>query len=289
MDSSRTLRAADGAELAYRLRRADAPRGTIVLIHGLASNLTRWSEFVSTTRLAPTWNLLRVDLRGHGGSLYRGKVGMDVWCDDIAAILRAEGEPRAVLAGHCLGANLALWFARRVPEATAGLVLIEPMFRPALKSALARVARLRAVLVPAALGLRALAALGIHRRRLQTLDLAELDRAAREAMARAGGSFPEERYRSSWQDLKSLPLSIYVQDLLAVTAPLPDLDQIRAPALAMLSSGAALTDPDVTAAQLRALPRCEIERLAAQHWIPTEQPEAMRRLIESWCEALESP
>ncbi len=287
MDSPRTLRTRDGAELAYRLRRADAPRGTIVLIHGLASNLTRWSEFVTATRLAQSWNLLRVDLRGHGGSLYRGRVGMDVWCDDLAAILGAEGERRAVLAGHCLGANLALWFARRMPDATAGLVLIEPMFRVALKSTLARVARLRPILVPAALALRALAALGMHRRQIEALDLAELDRAARDAMARAGGAFPEERYSSSWEDLKSLPLSIYVQDLLAVTAPLPDLAQIRSPALAMLSSGAALSDPDATAACLHALPRCAIERLAAQHWIPTEQPEAMRRLIENWCEVLQ--
>jgi hypothetical protein len=32
------------------------------------------------------------------------------------------------------------------------------------------------------------------------------------------------------------------------------------------------------------MPDCRIERLAANHWIPTEQPKAMRRAIEIFCE-----
>ena len=289
METAKTLVTRDGARLAYRISRAAAPRGTVVLIHGLASNLTRWSEFVATTRLAADWDLLRPDLRGHGGSEWRGRVGMDVWCDDLAAVLAAEGVRRAVLVGHCLGANVALWFAHRRPELVAGLVLVEPMFHDALKETLARVARWRPALRPVVLALRALAALGLYRRRLVALDLEQLDRQARAAMARAQGGFPEERYASPWEDLKSFPASVYLQDLLAVTGPLPELGGIRTPALALLSAGAALSDPEVTAGRLAALPGCRIERLAARHWIPTEQPEAMQRAIDGWCRALENP
>lgn len=286
LDSVRTLRARDGVPIAYRLWRPGTPRRTLVLIHGAASNLTRWSEFVAATRLAEGWDLLRLDLRGHGDSLTRGRTGMDEWCADLLELLHAESVPRVVLVGHCLGANVALRFAHRVPGATAGLVLIEPMFRQALRGSLATVAKLRSLIAMFALGLRAVAALGVHRHRLQRLDLAELDRAARDAMAGTGGRFPAERYASPWEDLRSMPTAIYLQDLLALTGPPPDLPAISAPVLAMLSKAASLGDPEIAASLLSRMPRCRIVRLDAQHWIPTEQPLLMRQLIEDWCQAL---
>ncbi|MDO9092809.1 MAG: alpha/beta hydrolase [Rubrivivax sp.] len=285
MEEARTFTTGDGVRIAYRLVRQGAPRRTLVLIHGLASNLTRWSEFVATTRLAESWDLLRLDLRGHGASLCRGRVGMQVWCDDLAALLDAADVPRAVLIGHCLGANLALWFAHRAPQRVAGLVLIEPMFRQALAGTLARVAAWRplcAALVPL---FTATAALGLHRRRLAQLDLVELDRAAHATMA-AAGAFPQARYASPLEDLRSLPTGVYLQDLVAVTGPLPELASLPAPTLALLSTGGTFSDPETTAGLLAALPDCRIERIAAQHWIPTEQPLAMRAAIEDWCARL---
>lgn len=285
MEAGKAFTTADGARIAYRLWRPGAPRRTLVLLHGLASNLTRWSEFVHATRLAEDWDILRPDLRGHGGSVSRGRLGMPIWCDDLAALLAAEAVPRAVLVGHCLGANLALWFVPRAPQRVAGLVLIEPMFRAALAGTLARAAALRPLLAALVPPLLAAARLGLHRRRLAPLDLAELDRAARASMA-ATGLFPEARYASLAEDLKSLPTVAYLQDLLAVTGPLPALETIRVPALALLSAGGTFSDPDTTARLLAALPGCRIERLAAQHWIPTEQPVAMREAIETWCDEL---
>lgn len=287
MDATRTFKARDGAAIAYRLARPDgqgAPRRTLVAIHGLASNMTRWSEFVATTRLADSWDVLRLDLRGHGGSLHRGRVGYDVWCADLAALLDAERVPQAVIIGHCLGANAGLWFAHRHPHRVAGLVLIEPMFRQALVGELARAARLRPLLNVVAPLLRAVAALGLHRRRLDLLDLEQLDRETRAAMAHSGGAFPESRYASVREDLRGLPVSIYVQDLLAVTGDLPAPATIDVPVLALLSQGTSFTDPDVTVRLLSALPDCRTVKLDARHWIPTERPEAMRRAIEDWCD-----
>ncbi len=283
-ETFRSFTARDGAVIAYRLRRPAVPRRTLVLLHGLASNLTRWSEFVATTRLAESWDILRLDLRGHGGSLWRGRIGMATWCADLAALLQAEGVPQAVLVGHCLGANAALHFAHRSPGAVAGLVLIEPMFREALRGPLARVAALRPLLAMSASALRVLAALGLHRRRLAPLDLEELDRQVRAAMMQEGGVFPERRYSSPWEDLSSLPTAAYFQDLLAVTDPLPELSHLRVPALAILSTGAAFSEPQLTLRLLEGLPDCRIVQLAARHWIPTEQPEAMREAIETWCD-----
>lgn len=284
MDATRTFIAGDAATIAYRLWRPGGPRRTIIAIHGLASNMTRWSEFVATTRLADSWDILRLDLRGHGGSLHRGRVGMEAWCADLAALVHAEYIPEAVLVGHCLGANLALWFAHRQPDLVAGLALVEPMFRQALVGELARVARLRPLMAAVVPVLRGVAALGLHRQQLATLDLEQLDQETRAAMTQTGSGFPEARYASIREDLRSLPVSVYMQDMLAVTGPLPELAGIRVPTLALLSSGSTFSEPEVTARLLAALPDCRIVRMPAQHWIPTEQPEAMRRTIEAWCD-----
>lgn len=282
MEETRTFVAHDGTAIAYRINRSPGARRSLVLLHGLASNMTRWSEFTATTRLSERFTLLRLDLRGHGGSVHRGRVGMEVWCADLAALLRAENVDRAELVGHCLGANIALWFARRHPELTSGLVLIEPMFRAALSGRMATVASLRPLIKTLIAPLLALAALGMHRRRLEGLDLAELDRLARKAMAEAGGGFPTDRYASPLKDLRRLPLVVYLQALLAVTGPLPELSRISVPVLTLLSTGGAFGDPQTTARLLAALPHGRIENLDALHWIPTEQPAAMREAIEGW-------
>jgi pimeloyl-ACP methyl ester carboxylesterase len=283
LDLARTLRTADSATLAYRLWRPGPPRRLIILVHGLASNHTRWEEFVRTTRLRGSWDLLRVDLRGFEGSLSRRRVGLDSWCGDLAEILEAEGAARAVVMGHCLGANLALHFAARYPAMAQGLVLIEPMFREALTGTLSLAARLRLPVAGLATLVRSLNALGLHRRRLASLDLEQLDREARAVMAGPGG-FPEERYGSPLEDLKSTPTAVYLAGLLAVTAPLPELRAIQSPTLALLSRGGRYGDPQLTARRLAELPRCQTRMLEARHWIPTESPAEMRRAVEEWCE-----
>jgi pimeloyl-ACP methyl ester carboxylesterase len=65
-----TLHRPDGAVLAYRVAppAAGARGAVLVLLHGLASNLSRWSEFVEHSALRGQHALIRLDLRGHGGS-----------------------------------------------------------------------------------------------------------------------------------------------------------------------------------------------------------------------------
>ena len=286
LDSARSLRTRDGAVLGYRLWRPGAPRRTLVLLHGLASNQSRWSEFVAHTSLRADWDILRPDLRGHGASLDRGRIGMEEWCADLAAVLEAERAPRAVVAGHCLGANVAVEFARREPGAVLGLVLIEPMLRGAFRGTLNAAARLRPLSVPVAWLVRALNALGVYRRRVPPLDLVALDRETRAAMSRGASETLLRRYASPWLDLGTTPTGAYLQSLIAVSRGLDDLGAIRVPVLALLSTGGALSDPVLTERRLRALPSCRVLRLAAHHWIPTKQPEAMRNAIEEWCAEL---
>jgi len=276
----------DGAGIAYRLWKPGAPRRLLALLHGVGSNMTRWSEFVVQTTLGESWDLLRLDLRGHGLSLHRGRIGMAEWCADLGAILTAEGYRQAVIAGHCLGANIATEFGVRRPGQTAGLILIEPVFRPALTGGMRRLARFRPLCIPLARLVLALNALGLHRRRLAPLDLEALDRETRALMAQAGGADALARYASPLLDLRTTATAVYLQDLIALLGSMPSPDAIRVPALALLTPGGGFTDLAVTTHLLERLEDCRVVWLQARHWIPTEQPQAMREAIEGWCLAL---
>ena len=288
METLSQLNAADHARVTYLCRRTAADRGHIplLLIHGAASNMTRWSEFVERTALTAKHDIIRFDLRGHGRSLCRGRVGLEIWCDDIAAVLHQEDHQRAILVGHCLGANVAMMFAARYPHQAHGVVLVEPMLHQALIGTLRRLSRLVMPVKALIAIVLLLNRLGIYRRHLAALDLYELDKTFRARLSEPGGDQAlVRRYASPWQDLKTMPSAIFLQDLLEVIRPLP-LDVIRGPFLALLSTGHTFVDPAITTAVLSGLAQGEIHTLDAKHWIPTEQPQAMRELIEAWVAAL---
>jgi esterase len=289
METSHTLITADGVRLAYRRWRSSAAARALpplVLLHGAASNLTRWSEFVEQTRLRATRDILRLDLRGHGQSLYRGRIGLEIWCDDIAAILKQEGVARAILIGHCLGANVAATFGARYQGMIAGMVLVEPMLRDALTGQLRTLRPFIPLLKLAACVIHIANRLGLYRRHLEGLDLRALDQEFRTHLAEPGGGEAlVKRYASPWHDLKIMPSANFLQDLIEVERPLP-LESIHTPFLALLSTGRTFADPDITRALLARLPQGEIRMLESKHWIPTEQPQAMREEIEAWCAKL---
>lgn len=286
MEPVQGITTADGVQLAYALHRCGSHANPpLVLIHGAASNMTRWSEFADTTALKTSHDLVCPDLRGHGRSLYRGRLSLEVWCDDLFALLRREHYGRAILAGHCLGANVAMMFAARYASCCAGLILVEPMLRPALTGRLRRLIKIQPALQGIIALIRLCNRLGIYRRRLAELDLRALDAAFRRRLAEPDGSEAlVQRYASPWQDLRIMPSANFLQDLREVIRP-QTLEGIRAPVLALLSTGRTFVDPEITFAALSRLPDIEIHTLPAKHWIPTEQPQVMGNLMEDWVRA----
>ena len=185
----------DGALIAYCVRRpggeaSAAAAAPLLLLHGLASNLTRYDEFVEHTALAARHALLRVDLRGHGGSLTR----------------------------------------RRVDSA------LDAMARQALRSPQAEAEFVR-------------------------------------------------RYSSARADLRHVPTSVYLQDLVEMFRPAPQPRTLGVPVLALLSSGATFADASAMRALL-AGPQVRLQGIECQHWPLTERPREVREAIERWVQAL---
>lgn len=284
IDHIRDLTTSDNAKISYRVLREGSPKRVLVLLHGMASNLTRWSEFVEQTALKESWDLLRLDLRGNGRSAFRGCITREAWCDDLAAILDEEGYSQAVLIGHCLGANIAIQFAIRYPGKTAGLVLIEPLFPESSVGMLKKIQSYR-MLLPALIAcIRFLNRLGLYRRYLPQLNLQELDRETRTLMASTGT--PDalvRRYTSLWLDLRFMPTAAYLQSLRELLRPLPSLADSIVPKLLLFSTGKLFSDQEASRQRCASFQNSEIKVLDSHHWIPTEKPVAMREELERWC------
>jgi esterase len=284
----RRLRAADGATIAYSLRPAPAvaPGPPLLLIHGLASNRSRFAQFVDETTLAGRHALIRADLRGHGQALTRRRIDSERWCDDLVAVLDAEGAQRSLVVGHSLGAQVALQLAARRPARVRGLVLIEPVFREALHGRWLRVARAAPLLAAAAAAVRALNRIGLHRGELPPLDLRALDELARQALVSPDAEREFiARYSSARADLRHVPTAVYLQDLVEMFRPVPAPRHLGMPVLALLSSGATFAD----AAQMRAAlagPSVRIEAIDCHHWPLTERPLEVQQSVARWVSAL---
>jgi pimeloyl-ACP methyl ester carboxylesterase len=286
---TRQLGVGKGVTVTYRVWRiADEKRPVIVLLHGVASNLTRWSEFLEHTTLKSSWDILRVDLRGHGQSMCRRKVGMEIWCRDLLRVLDAEDYPHAVLVGHSLGAQLAIHFAHEHPARVRGVVLIDPILGPPLT----RTMRLKRVLVPAwrlvITFIRLLNRLGLHRRHIPERDLRALDEKTRAELL-AAGKVEEmvRKYRSPWPDLKHFPTASFLEEMIEIVRPLPSLASIAAPVLVVLSRGVTYVDPAVTRHMIGQFGRATTVAVDAHHWPLTERPVETREAIEKWCTELQ--
>jgi 2-succinyl-6-hydroxy-2,4-cyclohexadiene-1-carboxylate synthase len=88
----------------------------VVLVHGFTQTLRSWEPVAE--RLAARWQVVRVDLPGHGGS-----GGVRVGFAEAARLLGEAGGV-GVFVGYSLGGRLCLRLALDRPDLVRGLVLI---------------------------------------------------------------------------------------------------------------------------------------------------------------------
>ncbi|VAW96446.1 hypothetical protein MNBD_GAMMA22-1733 [hydrothermal vent metagenome] len=254
----------------------------LLLLHGLASNMTRWSEFVANTTLVDELDVLRMDLRGHGKSMNYGRISIQHWCDDILQVLNTENYNSFIIVGHSLGAQIAMQFAFKYPKLSKALVLIDPVYPDALKGTLGIIRRFRYVLLTFIYVLLLFSKFSMTKKPLPYRDLHQLDIKTRETLNNKDADIAK-LYMNPFKDLIYIPLINYCQDMFEVTRKIPDLKQIKSAVFCLLSKGATVSDIEQTKSYVNQFPNNKIQIIDANHWLLTEKPIESKIAIETFC------
>ncbi|AVO35416.1 alpha/beta fold hydrolase [Ottowia oryzae] len=114
-----------GADLyAYTGGKAfDAAKPTVVFIHGVLNDHSVW--ILQSRYLANHgWNVLAIDLPGHGKSGGKPPESVEEAADAVLALLKAVGVDQAALVGHSFGSLIALEAAARAPAQVSHLAMV---------------------------------------------------------------------------------------------------------------------------------------------------------------------
>jgi pimeloyl-ACP methyl ester carboxylesterase len=103
----------------------DPAQPTLMFVHGSANDHSVWA-LQSRYFAHHGFNVLAVDLPGHGRSEGESLASVEAMADWIPAVLEAAGVARAALIGHSLGALVVLECAARHPQRVAGIALLGP-------------------------------------------------------------------------------------------------------------------------------------------------------------------
>ena len=101
----------------------DAAKPTAVFIHGAQNDHSVW--ILQTRYFAHHgFNVLAVDLPGHGRSRGAAMASVEELADWVLAVLDAAGVDKALLAGHSMGSLIALEASLRAPARVAHLAML---------------------------------------------------------------------------------------------------------------------------------------------------------------------
>lgn len=114
-----------GGRLAYRRTGGGGP--VVVLSHGLTDNGLCWLRLARA--LAPDFDLIMLDARGHGESSPIPQSGHDPG-RDIAEAAAQLNLDRPVVMGHSVGGRATADYANTYPDRVSKVILEDPVFLP---------------------------------------------------------------------------------------------------------------------------------------------------------------
>lgn len=113
-----------GTELAFRRRKGSGR--SLVLVHGISDDGAAWMTLIPS--LESDWDVVMVDLRGHGrSSAPESGWTIRTMADEVAALIRKLDLRRPFIAGHSLGAAVTLALASYYPEIPSAIFLEDPI------------------------------------------------------------------------------------------------------------------------------------------------------------------
>ena len=95
---------------------------SLIFIHGSGGDHSAWSNQYAA--LHKHYNIVAVDLPGHGRSEGSGKSDIENYCLSVKKLLDILQLKNVILVGHSLGAAITLQFALNYPQTIYGIVTV---------------------------------------------------------------------------------------------------------------------------------------------------------------------
>jgi 3-oxoadipate enol-lactonase len=242
----------------------------LLLIHGFPLDRRMWKAQIDG--LSRRVRVVAPDLRGQGTSAdTSGTHGMELYADDLAALLDSLEIRQAIVVGLSMGGYVAFAFWRRHPERVQGLALLDtradpdsPQAQANRDLAIARLEQIGAGAYADEMLPRLLAPANFSNARIAGR--------ARQIMA----SQPVRGTIAALRALRDRPDSR------------PTLATIKAPVLVIAGEDDALTPPAVAREMAAGIPNARVGIVPhAGHLSPLENPRAVNRLLRQFIEEID--
>lgn len=103
---------------------SETPQATLIFLHGFPFNKNMWTAQLE--QLPPGVQGIAFDIRGHGQSTRgHGLFSVDVFADDLIAVIKEMKIENPVLCGISMGGYIALRAYEKLPEVFKGLILVD--------------------------------------------------------------------------------------------------------------------------------------------------------------------
>lgn len=241
----------------------------LVILHGLYGNQGNWS--VHARQLAEHFAVHAFDVRNHGQSPHADSMTLGEMAADVAETMDTLGLARAHLVGHSMGGKIAMLLALQQPQRVASLVVVDIAPVDYHKS---QDGVLQALLTldPAALANRTDAdqqlALAIPEKAVRDFLLANLQR-SRDGSYQWRLNLPA--IARNFGDLTGWPTLTGVYD---------------GPVLFIRGERSDYILPEHQQETLRQFPHATLKEVSgAGHWVHSEKPEAVQRLIRNFIDS----
>lgn len=242
----------------------------VLLIHAFPLDAAMWRQQLES--LGDEFHLAAYDIRGFGRSdPGDGQYTMELFVDDLLAVLDALEWKRAVLCGLSMGGYIALRVAEREPDRLLGLVLCDT--RSAADDDAGKLRRAAAIGAVKRDGVKAWAAGAVpalfgpttRRENSRLVEVTVTLAAANPALAVCGAQLA----------------------MAGRTDTTGVLERLRVPALVVVGEEDALTPPDVARDMCRRIPEGKIRVLpGAGHLSSLERPGAFNEALRGYLRAL---
>jgi pimeloyl-ACP methyl ester carboxylesterase len=224
---------------------------TLVFIHGALNDHSVWAaqqRYFAEQALATPLQVLAFDLPGHGASAGPALASVAAMADWLLARLDAAGIGQAALAGHSMGALIALEAAGKAPQRVTHLALLGCAYPMKVADALLDSAR---------------------NDEMRAIDMVT-------KWSHTPGHADTETLRQLMQRMSGA--NLLHTDLAACNAydnGLAAASAVRCPTLFMVGAADLMTPPKAAQQLVAAIPQAQRITLAAGHAMMAEQPQAV--------------